>query len=487
MDTETSSRLSRKTCQILLALTSMPVVLLAGCAGGGATQPIATANTNVSILAATTTNDSVGFYDLVVKNLSLVSKSGAVAPLITSPVQAEFIHLNGPVEPIATAQVPQGVYTSAAITVGDYNILCTGLGAQGGLQGQGLSGVGEPSTVSISLPNPITVSGDNMNITLNLVLAQFVSSSACSIGSIAGDQQFEIYTGSNLQQPIDPSPQKLNALQGIVGSMSATGFTSNSIEGFSSDVAPSPAWTIETDASTIYQGVSAFSGLAAGMPVEFDGTLQADGTLLATRIAVFDTNTANLSVWSGPLLSVDSSAKTLFALGRVFAGPVYGGQLAPFDSSQAKFQVSGEFSNMSSLPFTPVFNSSTMVPGQNVDLTFHQASYPSGNGVPPIATMTLVSQTIDGTISAINPNGNFTAYTVWLATNDPLASLAFQLDQNNLLTNPRVVTVYVDSNTETLNSLPLAVNGIMRFTGLVFNDNGALRMDCAQINDGYVQ
>ncbi len=135
---ELSSRFSEKICRILLALTSMPFLLLAGCAGGGATYPTPTANTNVSILAAATTNDSVGFYDLVVKNLSLVSQSGAVASLISSPVQAEFIHLNGPVEPIATAPVPQGVYTSAAITVGDYNILCTELAAQGGLQGQGL-------------------------------------------------------------------------------------------------------------------------------------------------------------------------------------------------------------------------------------------------------------------------------------------------------------------------------------------------------------
>jgi hypothetical protein len=484
---ELSSRFSEKICRILLALTSMPFLLLAGCAGGGATYPTPTANTNVSILAAATTNDSVGFYDLVVKNLSLVSQSGAVASLISSPVQAEFIHLNGPVEPIATAPVPQGVYTSAAITVGNYNILCTELAAQGGLQGQGLSGVGQPSTVSISLPNPVTISGDTMNVTLNLVLAQFVSDPACSIGSIAGNQQFEMYTGNHLEQPLDPSPQKLNALQGIVGSMNASGFTATSVEGFSSDVAPSPAWTVETNANTVYQGISAFSAMAAGMPVEFDGTLQPDGALLASRIAVFDTNTTNLSVWSGPLLSVDSSARTLFALGRVSAGPVYGGQLAQFDSSQAKFQVSAELSNMGSLPFPPVFNGLTMVPGQNVDLTFHEVSYPSGNGVPPIATMTLVSQTIDGSISAVNQSGNFTVYTVWLATNDPLASLAFQIGQDNLLTNPRVVTVYVDSNIETLNSLPLAVNGIMRFTGLVFNDNGALRMDCAQINDGYVQ
>jgi hypothetical protein len=30
----------------------------------------------------------------------------------------------------------------------------------------------------------------------------------------------------------------------------------------------------------------------------------------------------------------------------------------------------------------------------------------------------------------------------------------------------------------------LASGGTFRFYGLVFNDNGTLRMDCAQVNDG---
>jgi hypothetical protein len=29
-----------------------------------------------------------------------------------------------------------------------------------------------------------------------------------------------------------------------------------------------------------------------------------------------------------------------------------------------------------------------------------------------------------------------------------------------------------------------AVGDVLRFNGLVFNDNGTLRMDCAQVNDG---
>lgn len=35
-----------------------------------------------------------------------------------------------------------------------------------------------------------------------------------------------------------------------------------------------------------------------------------------------------------------------------------------------------------------------------------------------------------------------------------------------------------------LNSNPFAAGSVVRFYGLVFNDSGTLRMDCAQVNDG---
>jgi hypothetical protein len=47
--------------------------------------------------------------------------------------------------------------------------------------------------------------------------------------------------------------------------------------------------------------------------------------------------------------------------------------------------------------------------------------------------------------------------------------------------------VYVDSNTQLLNSEPIAVGSPLRFNGLVFNDNGTLRMDCAQVSDGVTE
>jgi hypothetical protein len=62
-----------------------------------------------------------------------------------------------------------------------------------------------------------------------------------------------------------------------------------------------------------------------------------------------------------------------------------------------------------------------------------------------------------------------------------------QPGQTTLLTNPNTVVVYTDSNTQTLNSSALSVGGLFRFYGLVFNDNGTLRMDCSQVNDGVAE
>ena len=65
-----------------------------------------------------------------------------------------------------------------------------------------------------------------------------------------------------------------------------------------------------------------------------------------------------------------------------------------------------------------------------------------------------------------------------------MPALAVQPGQTTATTGPSGVVVYVDSNTQLLNTKQLAVGTVFRFNGLLFNDNGTLRLDCAQINDG---
>jgi hypothetical protein len=128
-----------------------------------------------------------------------------------------------------------------------------------------------------------------------------------------------------------------------------------------------------------------------------------------------------------------------------------------------------------------------MVPGQNVLLTTHALTVSGDFPYPPAATLTLRSQTINGSVNVIGSEGGFTTYTVTLAPYDLFPQLAVQGGQATLLTNPNTVVVYADSNTQLLNKGSIAVGSVLRFNGLVFNDNGTLRMDCAQINDGVAE
>jgi hypothetical protein len=95
-----------------------------------------------------------------------------------------------------------------------------------------------------------------------------------------------------------------------------------------------------------------------------------------------------------------------------------------------------------------------------------------------------VPQTINGTVTAVGSEGSFTTYTVSLAAYDLIPALAVQPGQTTATTNPSTVVVYVDSNTQQLNTKQPTVGDVFRFNGLIFNDSGTLRLDCAQVNDG---
>ncbi len=126
-----------------------------------------------------------------------------------------------------------------------------------------------------------------------------------------------------------------------------------------------------------------------------------------------------------------------------------------------------------------------MVAGQNVEITLH-GSASSGESTPA-ATVTPLPQTINGAVSAVGSEGGFATYTVALAPYDLFPALAVKPGQTTLLKNPNTVVVYADSNTQMLNTDPVAVGSVERFYGLVFNDNGTLRMDCAQVEDGVAE
>jgi hypothetical protein len=239
---------------------------------------------------------------------------------------------------------------------------------------------------------------------------------------------------------------------------------------------------VTVNSETTYQGISGLSSLAKGVKLEMDLEYGADGTAVATRIAVPDLTATNAQVGELGFVTTDFSEIQIFP--RQALGNDDYGDNQDFSVGSAAFLISGQFTNMKSLPFPAKFNASSLAAGQQIFVTSPPLPTTGAQPFAKATSITLVPQTINGTVGATSSSGGFQVYTVTLASYDPISILSSIANQ---ITPPQQQTqlqVYVDGNTQKLNTQALEIGGTLRFTGLLLNDAGTLRMDCSQILDG---
>jgi Domain of unknown function (DUF5666) len=472
---------SRRTLFPSLLWTSsitLLAILMAGCSGGGPDKTLS-GNTRVVVLASSTANDQLSAFTTTLQSLTLTNQSGQSVNLLTSPVSEEFIHLNGHVEPITTLSIPEGTYVSARATYGGATPVCSGSSSTDYFISE--------ADETINLPDPITVEGTAMGLVLDLKVSPYPGQcpTAAEFPSSPGfTSAFDLTPLAIAAQPTNSTNGLALGLEGTITSV-GSGATQFVVNGLVSSQTP-PTWQVSLNSGTVLQGISAAAQLAAGVPLDMDVTIQQDGSLVATRVSAISTETANLTVAGGPLTLVSNSAPLALLIGQAQQGylPTGLGGFGYVSFGNSQFQTSGQYKNLASLPFTATFNSATVVPGQDVTVTTQATANLPDTLYFPLTAMVLRPQTINGTVSAISKEGSFTNYTVTLQPYDLFPQFAVQPGQTTLLTNPNTVVVYTDANTQMLNKTSLAEGSILRFYGLVFNDNGTLRMDCAQINDG---
>lgn len=471
----------------------------AGCGGGAASGsgggPVPGQNTQVTVVVSSAANDQLVHFSLNLTGLSLTNKAGTSVPVLSTPQEVEFMHLNGGGEPLLTVSVPQDVYTSATVTVGSASFRCVAYMPSDDSVDTSTYAYGytPSSQVTTQLPVPLTVDGDTMAVSLQMLVSQSASfPSTCyytgsGIASFSITPTFNLLPMNLLAQPTNAMNGKVTALEGLVANAGAgTGGFTMSLDG----TAASTIWNVTTDGSTRYQGIGSAAGLAAGMAVDLDGTLQADGSVLATRVAVVDPDATDLVVNRGPLMKIWSTVPVLYQANQQAEGSQEGPQadllgVGSYNFTNTIFSTWGGLTNVASLPFAASFGVANMVPGQMVAITSHVTSVASFPALVPATVVTLMPQTIDAAVEAVGTAGGFTTYTVGLAAYDLSRQFAAQGNQTTLLTDPSQVVVYVDQNTQVL-SAP-TVGSALRFTGVVFNDNGTLRMDCTQVSGGLAE
>jgi hypothetical protein len=487
---------SLRVASIVAALT-FALGMATGCgsssSGSMTKTPPLSGNTNVTVMVSSTANDQLSEFDVGFQSIALTSQSGktvtlASLPASGPPLDAEFMHLNGTVQPLLTATIPRDIYTSATLTLGGGAFVCIALGQVDGEQTLSSAIYSLfPPTATVNFASPLTVTGTSMALSLDLLVSQSATIGDCvNVDGFYGFSAAPTFSLTPLTLAASPTNSANGKVMGIDGEITAVSSGGSSLTLSIPNYVPALTGlpvSVQSDSSTIYQGVSGVSALTEGTFVNMDGAIQSDGSLLATRIAVEDLSAA--AVLRGPLMQIAASTSALFIHAREMQGAgMVGfptGESLSVDFGSATFQVSGQLANLGSLPFVPSFNASSMIPGQEVYVS--TASF-QGGIYPEATTMTLMPQTINGTVVGSSTSGNFTDYTVSLASYDMFPMLAVQPGQTTVENNPSQVEVYVDSNTQMLNTQALASGSTLRFYGLVFNDNGTLRMDCAQVNDG---
>ncbi len=465
-----------------------------GCASGNSsfsTPPKLSGNTTVTVVVSSTANDQLSLFDLDLKTLTLTNQSGKIVNLLSSNQPIEAIHVNSAIEPVATVSIPQDIYTSATATVGGADFTCVTLTplnspGQGGLDVSTFAyGYTPDSMVTVNLPSQITVTGTSMALELDLQVLQSATYSGCyPSGTYAITPTFNLTALPVVAYPTSSGNGKAIQVNGQVASVGTQGSSFRlSVNEVGKDLL---TVSVSADANTVYQGINSFSALQAGTFVDMDGAVQADGSLLATRIASYDTSALN--VMMGPVIFTSNAVPNLYNFPRQQQGQDYSSQpfgLGVYSTNGATlFQISGQLSNLPNLPFVPNFNNSNMVPGQNVAVYSGPVTAFYGGQTTTATTITLMPQSIDGNILSSFTSGSFSVYSVELAPDNLFPALAVQSGQTSLLSYPNIVNVYVDSSTQKLNTTALSGGNTLRFYGLVFNDSGTLRMDCAQVSDG---
>src|SRR6185437_12521472 len=205
---------------------------ISGCSTAGNMErvPQFQGNTNVTVVMSSKANSQLSEFDIGITGISLGSQSGKSVTLYAVPPGTEqgieFIHANGQADPFSTVSVPQGVYTTATVTVDNSAFTCVTLSSTGGLAtstfAYGATATNAPATtVTVNLPSPLTITGTGMVLHFDLSVAQSAAYQKCLSQGI---QPFSITPTFTLTSSAVPaSATNNNQVRDVFGQIKATG------------------------------------------------------------------------------------------------------------------------------------------------------------------------------------------------------------------------------------------------------------------------
>jgi hypothetical protein len=451
-------KLGSRTVALWLVLAG--ALAWTSCTGGNNTSMTSSAPSAIMHSAMVTVNigddpdDQVAALEITISSISLTNSAGTAVPVLTTPVELELRHLAGTFQPIALTSVPAGTYTQANIQLSSAQI--TVLSPTTGKLVQ--QNVPVPSTpISIKFASPLVLTTQAATVNLDFNLASSVSIDAS--GNITFTPTIVATVAmvpSNTGDEDDAEKGEVEDVVGTISSISGTSFTL---------MLGQQSLTFATNSSTEFDGISGFSGLTKGMIVQVRAVTQADGTLLATKVEAEDQDDNDRDVEAqGLVVSTTGSPVTQFAIVvRDHSGddsdmPSLGSTVTVNVASATQFKIDTDSIDLTNLSFTPTFDATSLMKGQNVE-----TEGPVSSSTLTANKVRLKAQTLTGTVSGFTQNGNAATFTLTVASNSVFAMLSGQ----------STVTVFQQPSTRTrvtvANGATVEVRGLLFFTSGKYN------------------
>jgi len=352
-----------KTSLWIHGLLALTILALAGCGAGSMSSNTQTGGANQAAVFVTGEDapvSSVVAFNITIDKITLNNCSSTVTAL-SSPVAVDFGRLVGLRSLLGFNTIPAGTYTSATVTFEpstpaptvNYVDLTTTPPSTGTA-----TGVLSSSTVTVSFPN-----GKPLVVASNGLAALHMDFDLSKSLALDGSGNLIITNGQIAVTPVldvmavaaSDEEGQITYFPGNIVSVNVSGnsFVLQGPYGFQE--------VIDVNSSTQYNGSNSLSSLVVNGIASVEGTVQADGSILASSVELITTDKAFIS---GRILAVNPGpVVTLFVgeeLGTSASIPV--DSIYTVDLSQVSEYDICFIDNW----FTGQFNSSSLVVGQRI-------------------------------------------------------------------------------------------------------------------------
>ena len=428
-------------------------LLLTGCGGGNNNPTITAGAGNATIQTGDAVNDQIAKFELTISSITLtgVSPTATTGNLLSKSAEVEFTHQAGTFEPLTLANVPQGTYNGATLTVSNPEIVVIN-----GTTPTKVPATLSSTTVTVSFAN-IVVGSSPIFINFDLDLANSVTLNGTPITSATVNPKFNVTSATTPPAGGEAGEDNDNGefeVHGSVKSISAPNFT---VTTNSTDI------TVATDSNTQFKdGITQLSDLKVGDIVEVEGITKSDGSHLATRVE--REGGSNGEEIEGLISALDNPLTTITLIHQEDSTGTSNSPVTVPVTVNANTVYSVRTDKLNLGGSVPAFDATHIGKGQRIE------GDANSSATPLLATkIKLREQALLGTIAA-SPAPTASGFTLTLSPTSAFATLSGATSV--AVTIPSAANVKV----------PLTAGATVRVRGLVFFNAGtysaiAVRVD----------